>query len=205
MTEPAASPPLPAPMAGANTPRLRTVGPFSLLRLAVVWLGHDPRLDRQVALKIHLSVAEGEGLQDWLREARAVARLTHAHVVPVFEADLHEGRPYLVFEFVEGETLAQARAGKGPMPARQAVTLMIGVLDALATAHAQGIVHRDLKPSNLMLGADGRLRVMDFGIAVRGQAGDGFIAGTPGYMAPETLAGAAAHAGVDIFAAGVVL
>ena len=129
-----------------------TLARFQLLRelgrgaQARVWLAHDPRLEREVALKLLDATADAVAVSEWLHEARAVSRLTHPNIVPVFEADEHDGRPYLVFEYVEGPTLAQARRGKPPMPARDAVELLLGVLDALAAAHEQGLVHRDLKP-----------------------------------------------------------
>jgi serine/threonine protein kinase len=190
----------------------RRVGRFELLRQlgrgaqAVVWLGHDARLDREVAIKLLDLATDRAEVQEWLHEARAVSRLTHPNIVPVFEADVIDGQPTLVFEFVDGGTLSESRKGKGPMKPREAVTLMIGVLDALATAHAQGIVHRDLKPSNLLLGKDGRARVMDFGIAARvAGGGDGQIAGTPGYMSPEAARGQPPAPAMDVFAAGMVL
>ncbi|GAB4041168.1 MAG: hypothetical protein Fur0014_12190 [Rubrivivax sp.] len=185
------------------------LGRFELLRAlgrgaqATVWLAHDERLDREVAVKL-LDPGSAD-LASWLHEARAVSRLTHPHIVPVFEADTVDGQPMLVFEFVDGGTLAEARRGKGPMPPREAVTLMVGVLDALAAAHAQGIVHRDLKPSNLLLASDGRARVMDFGIAAPVAAGDGRIAGTPGYMSPEAARGEPPAPQMDVFAAGMLL
>ncbi|MDQ2777928.1 MAG: HDOD domain-containing protein [Pseudomonadota bacterium] len=175
---------------------------------AVVWLAHDTRLDREVALKLlnPASDAQAADVQEsWLDEARAVSRLSHPNIVPVFEADTHDGRPYLVFEYVEGPTLAQARRSKPVWPARDAVALLLGVLDALAVAHEQGLVHRDLKPSNVLLGNDGRPRVMDFGIAARVSRGDGRIVGTPGYMSPEAARGEAPIPAMDVFAAGVLL
>lgn len=201
------------------------LGRFELLRLlgkgaqAKVWLAHDPRLDREVALKLLDPGADAVAVSQWLHEARAVSRLTHPNIVPVFEADEQHDQPYLVFEYVEGPTLAQERQGKKPMPARDAVTLMLGVLDALAAAHEMGVVHRDLKPSNILLGSDGRPRVMDFGIAARmaqrkgtnGRAREGFdmaegrIVGTPGYISPEAARGAAPTPAMDVFAAGMVL
>ncbi|MDE2147972.1 MAG: HDOD domain-containing protein, partial [Burkholderiales bacterium] len=187
------------------------LGRFELLRelgrgaQARVWLAHDPRLQREVALKLLEPAADAVAVSEWLGEARAVSRLTHPNVVPVFEADEHQGRSYLVFEYVEGPTLAQARRGRGPMPPTEAVALMLGVLDALAAAHAQGLVHRDLKPSNILLGADGRARVMDFGIAARVSQQDGRIVGTPGYMSPEAARGLAPQPAMDVFAAGVLL
>jgi serine/threonine protein kinase len=188
----------------------RRLGRFELLRQlgrgaqATVWLGHDERLDREVAIKL-LDPAAAD-LQTWLNEARAVSRLNHPNIVPVFEADTVGNQPMLVFEFVNGGTLADARRGKGPMAPRAAVSLIVGVLDALAAAHAQGIVHRDLKPSNLMMAPDGRARVMDFGIAERvAGGGDGRIAGTPGYMSPEAARGEAPAPQMDVFAAGMLL
>ena len=195
------------------------VGRFSLVRQlgrgaqATVWLAHDARLDREVALKLLDGGQDSAALEEWLNEARAVSRLAHPHIVPVFEADEDGGRPYLVFEYVPGPTLAaHLRERAAPMPAREAAVLMRCVLDALAAAHELGIVHRDLKPSNILLDAQGRPRVMDFGIAARmsgaGQAAAdarGMICGTPGYIAPEAARGAAPQPSMDVFAAGVVL
>ena len=213
----------------ATTAGTGQLGRFELLRLlgkgaqAKVWLAHDPRLDREVALKLLDPGADAVAVSQWLHEARAVSRLTHPNIVPVFEADEQHNQPYLVFEYVEGPTLAQERQGKKPMPARDAVMLMLGVLDALAAAHEMGVVHRDLKPSNILIGTDGRPRVMDFGIAARvaqrGPAGntaggrkregfdmaEGRIVGTPGYISPEAARGAAPVPAMDVFAAGMVL
>ncbi len=189
----------------------RKLGRFELLRevgrgaQARVWLAHDPRLDREVALKLLNPDADAEAVSQWLQEARAVSRLTHPNIVPVFEADQQDGQPYLVFEFVDGPTLAAARRHKPAMPARETVQLLLGVLDALAAAHELGIVHRDLKPSNILLGRDGRARVMDFGIAARTTQGDGRIVGTAGYMSPEAARGEAPVPAMDVFAAGVLL
>lgn len=208
-------------MANAAVGAPALVGRFELIRVlgrgaqATVWLSRDPRLERDVAVKLIHADAQGADADDsvaqWLREARNVGRLTHPHIVPVFEADMHDGRPYLVFEYVAGPTLAEAlRARAAPMPARETVALMIGMLDALHAAHAAGVVHRDLKPSNVLVDASGRARVMDFGIAARstphGRAGGGRrIVGTPGYMSPEAARGEAPTPTMDIFAAGLVL
>ncbi|MBX3634428.1 MAG: HDOD domain-containing protein [Rubrivivax sp.] len=199
---------------GPGAKARRQLGRFALLRelgrgaQARVWLAHDPRLDREVALKLLDPDADAIAVSQWLHEARAVSRLTHPNIVPVFEADEQQGEPYLVFEYVEGPTLSEARRAKPAWPAREAVQLMLGVLDALAAAHEQGIVHRDLKPSNVLLGRDGRPRVMDFGIAARvgkADAADGAVVGTPGYMSPEAARGEAPVPAMDVFAAGVML
>jgi serine/threonine protein kinase len=196
---------------GELAPPVRRVARFELLRelgrgaQAQVWLAYDPRLEREVALKLLDPTADVADVSEWLHEARAVSRLTHPNIVPVFEADADGAAPYLVFEYVEGPTLAEARRGRAVWPAREAAALVLGVLDALAAAHAQGIVHRDLKPSNILLGRDGRARVMDFGIAARTAQVDGRIVGTPGYISPEAARGDAPVPAMDVFAAGVML
>ena len=185
---------------------LREIGQGTQAR---VWLAHDPRLDREVAIKLLKLDGDTQALAASLAEARAVSRLTHPNIVPVFEADEHQGQPYLVFEYVEGPTLAQALRMQPVRDAAEAVGLMLGVLDALEAAHEQGVVHRDLKPSNILLGSDGRPRVMDFGIAARivpGQAGAvGRVVGTPGYLSPEAARGAAPVPAMDVFSAGALL
>jgi serine/threonine protein kinase len=190
------------------------IGRFALLRelgrgaQATVWLAHDDRLDREVALKLLDTSSDELTIDQWLHEARAVSRLSHPHLVPVFEADESGGRPYLVFEYVAGPTLAaHVRERGGALPAREAVGLMLGVLDALAVAHERGIVHRDLKPSNVLIDGQGRARVMDFGIAarVKDPRDAGTICGTPGYISPEAARGAAPQPAMDLFAAGVML
>jgi len=196
----------------------RQIGRYELRRelgrgaQAVVWLAHDPRLQRDVALKLLSAHADAATRDEWLNEARACSTLKHPNVVPVFEADEDAGQPYLVFEYVEGGTLSAMLKTRPRLPAREAVGLMLGVLDALAAAHDEGIVHCDLKPSNILLGGDGRPRVMDFGIAARVQRGngraephDGRIVGTPGYISPEAARGEAPQPAMDVFAAGVML
>ncbi len=180
---------------------------------ASVWLAFDPRLEREVALKLLRPEPGTDAAQvaQWLREARSVSRLTHPNVIPVFEADVHAGQPYLVFEYVPGQTLADILRLRGALAPQEAVGLMVDVLEALAAAHAADIVHRDLKPSNVLVDASGRARVMDFGIAVRVQDSGGATpasgagGGTPGYMSPEAATGAAPTAAMDIFSAAIVL
>jgi len=214
------------------------IGRFEIRRLlgqgaqAQVWLAFDPRLEREVAIKQMRPVPrqEASAVEQWLQEARSVSRLTHPHIVPVFEADVHAQRPYLVFEYVAGQTLAQRLAAQGAMPATQAVPLLQDVLSALVAAHADGVVHRDLKPSNVLLDSQGRARVMDFGIAARihraaagaaqptaarpnaaqpnaaqPDAARPDAAGSPGYMAPEAVRGEAISPLMDVYGAGLLL
>lgn len=196
----------------------RRVGRFELRCVlgegaqASVWLGFDARLEREVAVKLISAGADvdPQHISHWLQEARSVSRLTHPNIVPVFEADVQDGRPYLVFEYVPGRTLAEHLRARGSLPPHEALALMLGVLDALQAAHASGVVHRDLKPSNILVDGGGRARVMDFGIAARlhdgpGSAAQGLIVGTPGYMSPEATKGAAPTPAMDVFAAGLVL
>ncbi len=196
----------------------RRLGRFELRRelgkgaQATVWLALDTRLEREVAIKVlaaGVNVA-GDDLTHWLQEARSVSRLAHPNIVPVFEADVHDGRACLVFEYVPGRTLAEHARARGALPPHEAAGLMLGVLDALQAAHEAGVVHRDLKPSNVLVDGHGRARVMDFGIAARlkegaNRAAAALIVGTPGYMSPEATRGAPATPAMDVFAAGVML
>ena len=205
-------------VAGHRLGRYRLISPLGRGALASVWRAHDERLDRAVALKVLDAGAVAAGMTGTagaalLQEARAVGRLAHPHIVPVFDAEQIEGHDCLAFELVEGQTLEALLRQRGRLPAREAVELMLGVVDALRAAHDQGIVHRDLKPSNILVDGAGRARVMDFGIAARlGSGGDhgsdplaGRIVGTPGYLSPEAAAGAAPSGQMDVFAAGLVL
>ena len=199
------------PDAAAPSQRKTTIGRFELRRelgkgaQATVWLAYDARLEREVAVK--LMTDEIDAADPWLQEARSVSRLSHPNIVPVFEADRHGAQPYLVFEYVSGQTLAQRLRQHGAMPAHEAVAMMLGVLEALQVAHAAGVIHRDLKPSNILVDAGGRARVMDFGIAARVHQPDvsGTNVGTPCYMSPEAINGAAPTPAMDIFSAGLTL
>lgn len=205
-----------APAAAAKLGRFELIRVIGRGAQATVWLAHDTRLERDVAVKLmHADAANadaGASVMQWLQEARNVARLTHPHIVPVFEADVDAGRPYVVFEYVPGPTLAELMRSRGvALAPPEAVAIMIGVLDAVHAAHASGVVHRDLKPSNILVGPDGRARVMDFGIAARAAAAPAAagaarrIVGTPGYISPEAARGEAPAPAMDIYAAGLVL
>ncbi len=196
----------------APNPRARRVGRFELKgelgrgAQATVWLGYDPRLQREVAVKVINPDADAASVAQWLDEARAVSRLAHPNIVPVFEADQDARISFMVFEYVTGPTLTDLLRKRGKLPEREAATLMRDVLDAIATAHAQGIVHRDLKPSNILMDGQGRPRVMDFGIAAKvSDKHDGRIVGSPGYISPEAIGGAPPHPLMDVFAAGMML
>ncbi|MBX3619979.1 MAG: protein kinase [Rhizobacter sp.] len=190
-----------------------TLGRFELRRQlgkgaqATVWLAFDPRLEREVAVKLMHAGADAPAVSQWLQEARSVSRLNHPHIVPVFEGDVHQQRPYLVFEYVPGRTLTAHLRARGALPVREAVEMMVGVLDALELAHGAGVVHRDLKPSNILVDGNGRARVMDFGIAARlhDPTHTQQVVGTPGYMSPEATHGLPPSPGMDVFSAGLVL
>src|SRR5262245_42973570 len=136
-----------------------------------VWLAEDTQLPRKVAIKLlprHLARDE-EAVARLLREAEAAARVEHPAVITIYESGMHEGQPYLVMQWADGETL-ERRLARGPLPIGEVVLLATQVADALSEVHALGIVHRDLKPSNIMLTARGP-KILDFGIAsVRGAA-----------------------------------
>ena len=211
----------------AVPPPARRLGRYELQRVlgkgaqATVWLAHDPRLERQVAIKLLRPAALGQAtaLDAWLQEARHVGRLAHPHIVTLYEAEPIDGQPALVFEYVSGPTLATYLREHGALPPAEAVALMLPVLDALAAAHAAGVVHRDLKPSNILLDGQGRPKVTDFGIAVRTDAGPAAgprghevpsagaytLQGTPGYVSPEAATGQVPTPASDVFSAGLVL
>ncbi|MBK6999848.1 MAG: HDOD domain-containing protein [Rhodoferax sp.] len=195
-----------------------SLGRFELRRIlgqgaqSTVWLAFDPRMEREVAIKVMRPGAgsDTQAIAQWLQEARSVSRVAHPNIVAVHEADIQDSHPYLVFEYVAGQTLHQLLSQRGALPPVEAVGLMMDVLDAIAAAHAAGVVHRDLKPSNVLVGANGHARVTDFGIAARirdknSTGPDTPSGGTAGYMSPEAANGDAPSACMDIFSAGVVL
>ena len=179
----------------------------------IVYLAHDPTLKREVAIKT-LTAATGDEMQMLLHEARSVSALKHPCIVPIFEAGDYYGTPYLVFEYVTGETLEALIKRSGALPTERALKIATQVLDGLAHAHEHGVLHRDIKPANIMLGRDGTPRIMDFGAASRTQLSwldgarvgiDEDLIGTPAYMAPEYIESKQYSARTDIFAAGLVL
>ena len=198
------------------TPGIR-VGEFDIERplgrgaMGEVYLARDRELDRLVALKLlrfSATADSGEQRERFLREARITARLDNPQIVTVHRAGIHDDRPFLVLEYVEGETLRTALE-RGPLDVREGVTLGAAIAGALAEAHRAGVLHLDLKPENVMRGARG-IRVLDFGIAglLAADGSDDTEApafGTPGYTAPERTAGDPPTAAADIYSLGVVL
>lgn len=182
-----------------------------------VWLAEDTRLHRQVALKT-LRAADDDDAPArarLMREARAAAALNHPHIATVYDVLENDGHVVIVFEYVEGETLA-ARLTRGPVPAPEAVEIGCQITQALVVAHAHGIVHRDLKPANVIVGAGGQVKVLDFGIArmlatgttqiKAGHTGSTFgLVGTPAYAAPEQMVSPAVDERADLYALGVML
>lgn len=184
--------------------RYKVLGALGSGAMGTVYLAEDPLLKRGLAIKV---VREGMGdagiLQRFKREAEISARLNHPNAITVF--DVGEERdlgPFLVMEYVEGESLA-ALLKRGPLTPPDAVDLLLQAAGALEAVHALGIVHRDIKPENFMVSKDGRLKLMDFGIARGDEAGFTTTAaflGTPAYAAPEVLAGARATEATDRWA-----
>jgi serine/threonine protein kinase len=195
-----------------------TLGRFELRKQlgqgaqSTVWLAFDPRMEREVAIKVmHPDAGSDDAaVGQWLQEARNVSRVKHPNIVAVYEADIQDRQPYLVFEYIAGRALDQVIQERGALPPQEAVALMMDVLDAVSVAHSAGVVHRDLKPSNVLVDGSGHARVMDFGIAARikdstDKRPDALVCGTLGYLSPEAAKGDAPSATMDIFSAGLVL
>ena len=178
---------------------------------AVVDLARDLALDRRVALKrLAETAARDEELRArFLREARLSARLSHPNVVRVYDVGEDGGVPFIAMEFVDGETLAELVARRGPLPPEEVVALGVQLCRGLAAVHAAGLVHRDVKPQNVLLRRDGVLKLGDFGIAAP-DAGTrltlaGTVLGTAAYLAPEQARGERVTAAADLYGAGSVL
>ena len=177
-----------------------------------MFLGHDPRLERRVALKclIASGATRDEDQARILREARAAARLNHPNIAAVYDVLQQDDRTFIVMEYVEGENLA-SKMMRERMPIAQVRRIGRQLASALASAHAQGVIHRDLKPANIHITADGTVKVLDFGVAKLEPAGGGEHTisstnpGTPIYMSPEQLFGQPLDARSDIYSAGVIL
>src|ERR1700683_3058486 len=200
------------------------VAPLGAGGMGEVYRARDLRLGRDVALKIlpESFARDADRLRRFEQEARAVAALNHPNILAVFDIGQNEGSPFLVSELLEGETL-RAALDAGALPQRKTIEYGVQIAHGLAAAHEKAIVHRDLKPENIFVTKDGRIKILDFGLAKLVQSsGDvencvtlatlptgataaGVVLGTPGYMAPEQVRGQTADARTDIFALGAVL
>src|SRR5271170_472570 len=209
-------------VAGAQLDSYEIIAPLGAGGMGEVYRARDTSLKRDVAIKV---VRDGwsqdpDHLHRFELEAQATAALNHPNIVSIFHVGQFNGSPYIVTELLQGETLRD-RLRRGPMRLREACDLAVDIARGLAAAHDAGIVHRDLKPENLFLTKDGRLKILDFGLAkltqaqtagpnattlaVQPQTDPGHVVGTVGYMAPEQVRGGAADARSDIFAFGVIL
>ncbi|MDS1268724.1 Stk1 family PASTA domain-containing Ser/Thr kinase [Lipingzhangella sp. LS1_29] len=181
--------------------------------MATVYIAHDQRLDRRVALKVmHANLTSDPAfVRRFIGEAQAVAKLSHANVVQVFDQGTDQGYVYLAMEYVPGSTLRDLLHTHGRLPPEEALRTLASVLAGLGAAHRAGLVHRDIKPENVLLTADGQVKVADFGLAraaegsVDGQTRAGELLGTAAYLAPEQITDNRADARTDVYAAGIVL
>src|SRR5918912_4174512 len=179
--------------------------------MSSVFKARDTLLEREVALKVlHQHFTEDEQyVERFRREARAVASLSHPNIVTILDRGEDEGRQFLVFELVEGRTLAELLQEEGRLPVPRALEIAIQVARGLGFAHEHGLVPRDVKPQNVILNGDGRAKVTDFGIArsleVQGVTQDGMVLGTSNYIAPEQARGGEVDPRTDVYSLGVVL
>ncbi len=204
---------------GTSLGPYRVLAPLGAGGMGEVCRARDDRLGRDVAIKVLTAefAADSDRLRRFEQEARAASALNHPNVLTVFDVGTHEGVPYIVTELLEGETLRE-RLCRERLPWRKAVEIAAAIADGLAAAHDKGIVHRDLKPENIFLTRDGRVKILDFGLARLAPASvgespaiaatetlPGTVLGTVGYMAPEQVRGEPADARSDIFAFGCLL
>jgi tRNA A-37 threonylcarbamoyl transferase component Bud32 len=180
--------------------------------MSSVYRAHDRLLDRKVALKVlhEQYTQDADYVERFRHEARSVASLSHPNVVTVIDRGEHEGRQFIVFEYVEGENLKRLIERRGPAPVATALELAIQIARGLSFAHQQGLVHRDVKPQNVLLNGDGQAKVTDFGIArsldvQHGMTQTGTVLGTSDYIAPEQAQGQRVDEHTDIYSLGVVL
>ena len=203
------APPMPRSIGGHRVERLLGSG-----GMGRVWLAHDDRLDRHVAIKVMLpeTAADAAHRERFLRESRTAAQIDDPHVVPIHDVGIDGGLPYLVMPYLEGGSLADRLSAERTLSCDEALRIAGEIAAGLGTAHARGLVHRDIKPDNVFLVGPGRhVRLIDFGLA-RDTVGAGSnltlagsILGTPSYMAPERIVDGAVDGRADLFSLGVVL
>jgi serine/threonine-protein kinase len=197
----------------------KTIGHYEIVAelgrggMGVVYKGFEPALNRHVAIKTladHLAADPGV-VERFMREARSMAQLSDAHIVPIYLVGEDKGLPYFAMEFVEGESVADRLKREGRLPAIEARRIILQAAQGLAVAHERGVIHRDIKPANLLIARRGVVKVADFGIALAASdmhqklTGTGQLVGTPGYLSPEVCLGKPTDARSDIFSLGVVL
>ncbi|HVS36915.1 MAG TPA: serine/threonine-protein kinase [Gemmataceae bacterium] len=220
MQPPSAEPTAALDHSGGSLPakigRYDILGRLGAGGMGTVYKAHDPHLSRTVALKIPridtVSHDRAKRLERFQREARSAAQVYHPHVCPIYDVGIHDGQPFVVMAYVEGQSLAERLAQQGRFDdVGEAVTLIRQLLDALAAVHEHGIIHRDLKPSNVLLDSGGRAVLTDFGLARLEQeserlTSDGVVVGTPAYMAPEQAGGQPERTGpwTDLYSVGIV-
>ncbi|MBF8257475.1 MAG: Serine/threonine protein kinase [Anaerolineales bacterium] len=194
------------------------VGPYRIIEqlgqggMATVHKAYHAALDRYVAIKVlHPAFLQDPNfLKRFQREAKAVARLEHPNIVPVYDFAEHAGQPYLVMKYIEGDTL-KARLRSGRLSKEEGLHIVEAAGSALSYAHQRTILHRDIKPSNILISPDGSIYLADFGLARMGEAGESTLSadmmlGTPQYISPEQARGEKnLDAGTDIYSFGVVL
>lgn len=195
--------------------RYEVVGELGRGAMGVVYQAKDPQIDRLVAIKtIALLTEDPEAEQDYRQrfflEARAAGRLSHPGIVTIFDVgeDTESHCPFIVMEYVAGQPLSKFISSSSKIPARRALRYAQQLAEALDYAHAQGVVHRDMKPANILIGKDAHAKITDFGIAKMNLANithAGHVVGTPAYMSPEQLEGAAVDGRSDLFSLGVIL
>ncbi|MGH9366973.1 MAG: protein kinase domain-containing protein [Thermoanaerobaculia bacterium] len=207
--------------AGTRLGPYEVVAPLGAGGMGEVYRARDPRLTREVAIKVLPASfsQDADRLRRFEQEARAAGVLNHPNITAVYDLGSHEGSPYIVTELLEGETL-RSRLGSGPLPSRKTIDYAVQIARGLSAAHEKGIVHRDLKPENLFLTKDGRVKILDFGLAKLKPNGEeaektdlktisatepGVVLGTMGYMSPEQVRGKPADKRSDLFSFGAIL
>src|SRR5262245_43809327 len=206
--------------AGTTLGVYKIVAPLGAGGMGEVYRAHDPRLQRDIALKVlpDSLIADDTARTRLIREARSAAALSHPNICHIYEVGEADGHVYIAMELVDGQALS-ARIGGKPLPAESVIRYGAQIAEALAHAHERHVIHRDLKSGNVMITPDGRVKVLDFGLAKRVGGADeegptrpmvtltesGVVVGTPHYLAPEVLHGGKADGVSDVWALGVVL
>jgi serine/threonine protein kinase len=191
-------------MEGERILHYRVLGPLGQGGMGEVVLAQDERLGRRVALKVlsHSFAADPQARERLHREARSLAALSHPHIAAIHALEESGGRPFLVMEYVEGETLARTIARR-PLRVEDVISVALAMAEALGHAHARGVIHRDVKPANILIRGDGSAVLTDFGIADLESAtrltAEGYTPGTVAYMSPEQARGAKVDARSDLF------